>query len=271
MTTPPLGTLPPLSGLRFERIQNLCVLPEATSTNEVAKEILEKLIADDTELLPTAFVTGRQTAGKGRSGRVWMTAPGGALAVSLVVPWPEGPCRVRLPLSVGIVVARGITSHFGVPVRLKWPNDLLVGRRKLGGLLVEARILPDGYGFAVVGIGLNVGASLSELAALGLPEATSLREAGADTGLLGGDAPLQVLLSILDSALSEAGDGFAEVPDLDAAFESVAAHRPGDPVAVHDGTRRVEGTYGGVTPDGFLRLLTPSGVETVLSGDVVAF
>ena len=271
MTTPPLGALPPLSGRRFERIQNLCVVPEATSTNELAKEILEKLIADDTELLPTAFVTSRQTAGKGRSGRVWRSAPGGALAVSLVIPWPEGPLRVRLPLTAGVVVARGIASRFGIPVRLKWPNDLLVDRRKLGGLLIEARVLPEGYGFAVIGIGLNVGASLSELETLGLPEATSLREAGADPGLLGSDAPLEALLSILDSALSDAGDGFAQLPDLDAAFESVAAHRPGDPVSVHDGTRRVEGTYGGVTPDGFLRLLTPSGVETVLSGDVVAF
>lgn len=271
MRPSPLGALPPLGGRRFDRIQNLCLVREADSTNELAKAVLEQMIADDTELLPTAFVASRQTAGKGRSGREWRTAPGGSLAVSLVVPWPEGPSRVRLPLSAGVVVARGIASLFGVEVRLKWPNDLLVGRRKLGGLLVEARVLPDGYGFAVIGIGVNVGATRAELEALGLPEATSLLGAGAAAGLLEGDAPLAALLSVLDAALSEAGDGLAEVPDLDAAFEAVTAHRPGDPISVHDGTRRVRGTYDGVTPDGFLRLRTPEGVETVLSGDVVAF
>ena len=100
--TSPLGHLAPLGGRRFGRIQNVVTLEEAASTNDVARAIVERLVAEDTELLPTCIVARRQTAGKGRSGRKWEAAGDGAVAVSLVAPWPEGPERIRVPVATGI-------------------------------------------------------------------------------------------------------------------------------------------------------------------------
>jgi biotin-(acetyl-CoA carboxylase) ligase len=196
---------------------------------------------------------------------VWRQPEGESLAVSLIVRWPEGPDRVKLPVETGILLARGLSASFGLDVRLKWPNDLLVSRKKLGGLLVEARANAEGEGYAVVGIGVNVGATRAQLDAAALPDATSLKAAGAPEESLSGDAPLLALLSILEEGL------LAPKPVLPEAFEEVSAHSAGDRLTVADGDRTVEGTYLGVTPEGFLRLAVASGEERVVSGDVAFF
>ncbi len=150
-------------------------------------------------------------------------------------------------------------------MRLKWPNDLLVGGRKLGGILVEARAGDDGEGYAVAGLGLNVRASREELDAAGLPSATSLAAEGVAPEQCEREAALESVLSILDAGLA------APWPDLPAAFEAVTVHRPGERLSVRDGGRETSGVYLGVTADGFLRLGAEGGEETVLSGDVASF
>jgi BirA family biotin operon repressor/biotin-[acetyl-CoA-carboxylase] ligase len=222
------------------------------------------MLEEGNEVLPTAVVAGTQVSGHGRSGRRW-ESPEGSLAVSLLLPWPEGPERVRLPLSIGIPLARRLSSAFGVDVRLKWPNDLTVAGRKLGGILIETRQGSDGEGTAVVGIGLNATTTQDVLDRLGLSGATSLVASGADASGLAGDAAVRKLLAALDAALGEPPDA------LDAAFGSVSAHGEGEPIVVHDGPRRISGTFLGVTADGFLRLRTSAGDEVVLSGEVESF
>jgi BirA family biotin operon repressor/biotin-[acetyl-CoA-carboxylase] ligase len=186
------------------------------------------------------------------------------------VPWPEGPERVRLPLTLGVVLARGLSSRFGIEVLLKWPNDLVSGGKKIGGVLVEVRTSGE-TGFAVCGVGLNVGAGREELDALGLTLAGSLLTAGAERSLLEGDAPAVSLLEILDEALERPEEGMRTIEDLPAEFLAVSTHRPGDRLAVYDAGEVVEGSFLGVTEDGFLRLEREGGVVTVLSGDVTAF
>jgi len=264
-TPSPLGARAPLAGRRFGYLSNVILLGAVASTNDFGKAIAEELLEDGTELPPTAFVTRRQTAGRGRGSRSWVTPDETGLAISLVLPWPEGPERVRLPLRLGVIVARGIARRFGVEARLKWPNDLLVGRRKLGGILVEARAGAEGEGYAVAGIGLNVSTARSTLDAAGLPEATSLSEEGAAPAALAGDAPVVALLEELDAGLS------APAFDLAPAFESVSAHRAGERLTVVEGGRQTTGTYLGVTADGFLRLGSSGSEETVVSGDIASF
>lgn len=261
----PLGALAPLAGMRFSQILNLVFFDTVTSTNDLARKIVEKMLAEGEELQPTAVVARRQTAGRGRAGRAWRQPEGAALSVSLIVPWPEGPDRVKLPIEMGVVLANGLSAKFGLDVRLKWPNDLLVSRKKLGGLLVEARAGDDGEGFAVVGIGLNVGATREELDAASLPEAASLRTAGVAAASFAGDAPLVALLAVLDEGLA------APKASLPEAFEKVSAHANGDRLRVADGEKTVEGTYLGVTAEGFLRLAVSGGEERIVSGDVAFF
>lgn len=256
---------PPFGGPRFARLQNIIALESTDSTNEVARGFIERALAESEELLPTVIVTARQTAGRGRAGRTWLATPGEALALSLVVPWPEGPGRIRVPLEIGIALAAGISKEFDIEVRLKWPNDLLVGCKKLGGILVEAKAGDDGEGYAAAGIGLNRCATREELDAAGLPDATSLSIEGAAPASLAGDAPILRILSILDAAL-ETPEG-----DLCERFAAVSAHRMGESLSVREGSRTVTGKYLGVTSDGLLRLGTEGGVETIISGDVIAF
>jgi BirA family biotin operon repressor/biotin-[acetyl-CoA-carboxylase] ligase len=259
------GFQAPLEGRAFTHIENVVFLPSTPSTNDVAKVIVEKMLAGCEEVRPTIIVAGEQTAGHGRMGRTWTPLPG-ALAVSVIVPWPEGPERVRLPVRAGIALARGLSRAFGLDVRLKWPNDLLVNRKKLGGILVEARANEEGEGWAVVGVGLNVLGTRKDLDARGLTDATSLEDAGAPRGSLAGVAPLSALLDVLDVPLERASA--APVPEE---FAAVSAHAPGDALSVVDAGRSVSGVFRGVTADGALRLATGRGEETVVSGDVVLF
>ena len=97
---PPAGSLsdslPRRQAVRAHRERDLS--PETPSTNDVGEAIVEKMLAESEDIRPTVIVAGEQTAGHGRAGRSWTPLPG-ALAVSVIVPWPEGPGRVRLPVA----------------------------------------------------------------------------------------------------------------------------------------------------------------------------
>jgi BirA family biotin operon repressor/biotin-[acetyl-CoA-carboxylase] ligase len=122
-------------------------------------------------------VAEHQTAGRGRLDRVWVTPPRAALTVSLLVA-PERVPLARwpwLPLLTGLAVREAVRRAAGVECGLKWPNDVLVGERKVAGILVE-RIERAAGAAAVVGIGINVTTSRDELP---VDTATSLLLEGA--------------------------------------------------------------------------------------------
>jgi BirA family transcriptional regulator, biotin operon repressor / biotin---[acetyl-CoA-carboxylase] ligase len=124
------------------------------------------------------LVAEEQSAGRGRMGRTWVAPPRAALTFSVLVrPGAVPPARRGwLPLLTGVAVAEAVTATAQVQTRLKWPNDLMAGPGKLGGILAESA--GDAI---VVGIGLNVDTEPAELPPPGpggLP-ATSLRAAGA--------------------------------------------------------------------------------------------
>jgi len=133
------------------------------STNERARELAARGAPHGT--LVTA---AEQSAGQGRQGRTWTAAPGRALLCSLVI---RDPPRL-LPLAAGAAVA-DVAEVTGDGVLIKWPNDVLIGGRKVAGILVEGR--PQEH-WAVLGIGLNVALRREDLP----PE---LRETGGTLGL----------------------------------------------------------------------------------------
>ena len=128
------------------------------------------------------LVAEEQTAGRGRAGRTWVSQPGASLTFSVLLrPAPVPPsARGWLPLLTGVAVAEGVRSASGVVARLKWPNDVLAGDRKLAGILAEQSADGDAV---VIGVGLNVSTSEKALpvSPAGLP-ATSLLVEGADVG-----------------------------------------------------------------------------------------
>jgi len=105
----------------------------------------------------TLICTEHQQSGKGRRGRQWHSVLGGSLTFSVLWRFENGLQSLSgLSLAVGLAIARAVNRHSRHPVRLKWPNDVLVDYRKLAGILVEVQGDMHGAAFAVVGVGLNV-------------------------------------------------------------------------------------------------------------------
>jgi BirA family biotin operon repressor/biotin-[acetyl-CoA-carboxylase] ligase len=118
------------------------------------------------------WLAEEQTQGRGRQGRVWECAAHAGLLFSFVVraALDAGALPTLLPLAVGLGTCEALRTATALDVRTKWPNDLWLDGRKLGGILVEAR--PGAGGFAVIGLGLNCGPGAVHAARL--PQATAL-------------------------------------------------------------------------------------------------
>jgi BirA family transcriptional regulator, biotin operon repressor / biotin---[acetyl-CoA-carboxylase] ligase len=146
-----------------------------SATGSTNADLLARAVRGEPE--GVILAAEEQNAGRGRMGRAWVSPPRAALTFSLLVrPAAVPPARHGwLPLLTGVAVASAVTSVIGVQTRLKWPNDVLAGAAKLGGILAEAIA-----GAVVVGIGVNVSTEPGELPppGPGALAATSLRVLG---------------------------------------------------------------------------------------------
>lgn len=126
----------------------------------------------------TIVVAGEQLEGRGSRGRSWHSPPGGLWLSGLFRPPSVAGIEV-ISLRVGLAVARTLESFVSVPVRLKWPNDVMLDERKLGGILCEARWQGQALGWVAVGVGLNlrnpIATELQESAASLLEEQPEIR------------------------------------------------------------------------------------------------
>ncbi|HEX5521452.1 MAG TPA: biotin--[acetyl-CoA-carboxylase] ligase, partial [Longimicrobiaceae bacterium] len=128
------------------------LLGETDSTNDVARALGAAGAPAGTVVLADA-----QRAGRGRAGRAWQSPPGLGVWLSLLLRGASLPEPTLLPLLVGLGAARALDGVLGAGrVQIKWPNDLLVGDRKLAGVLAEADLGSAGGPAVVVGIGINV-------------------------------------------------------------------------------------------------------------------
>jgi len=236
-----LGTAAP----RFD----IDVLAESASTNT---ELLSR--ARDGAPSGTVVVAERQTAGRGRLGREWIAAAGDSLTFSLLWRFPPGTNPGGLSLAVGVGVARALRKVGAGDTALKWPNDVLRGGRKLGGILIEMSNTA-----VVIGIGVNL--RLPAAMPADLREQAAALDAGTDANAL-----LAALLSELLTVLDEfAAGGFAALRE-----EWQARHAwtgKAVRVALHEAAV-VEGICAGVADDGALLLETADGVQRILAGDV---
>jgi BirA family biotin operon repressor/biotin-[acetyl-CoA-carboxylase] ligase len=207
-----------------------------------------------------------QSAGRGRRGRSWLAPPGGSVCLSLSWTFPEMPRDASsLGLAVGVCVLRAL-EPFGVPdARLKWPNDVLVVDRKLGGILIELRAESAGPACAVVGIGLNValGAELLEqIASTGLPAVDLVSV-----------AQRPISRNALASGLIECCiRGFLEFqqeglrPFIDEWRHADALR--GRPITVQAGEESTRGLARSIDLSGALMVETPHGLKKFFSGEV---
>lgn len=204
-----------------------------------------------------------QTAGRGRRGAAWHSGLGTGLTFSLLWRLEHGGAMPGgLSLAVGVACACALESCGARGIALKWPNDLLLGDAKLGGILVEAQTAVDGATDVVIGIGLNV--RMPE------PQRRVIAQRVADLGDAGVRRPraavLGRLLEALDAALARfAREGFAAFRDewtRRHAWQGLVVRLAVPPA------RTVEGVAAGVADDGALLVDTGRGVERFHSADV---
>ena len=125
---------------------------EVASTNDLAKELAAQGAPEGTLVVAEA-----QTGGRGRLGRQWESPAGTGLYVSLLLRPPLPPTEMpQITLTTAVAVARAVTRVTGVAPGIKWPNDLLLDDRKLGGILTEMETESEQIRHVVVGLGLNV-------------------------------------------------------------------------------------------------------------------
>ncbi len=143
---------------------SLLYYPTIGSTNDVAAALAGGPGEGVDRLEGAVVIADAQTAGRGRRGSTWFSPPGSGLYISVILmpgrarPSPERATSL-LTLAAGVAIAEGIERVTGLGPQIKWPNDLLVGRRKLAGILAEGLAVDRsaGIGHVVLGYGINVG------------------------------------------------------------------------------------------------------------------
>ena len=244
-----------LEARHWKRFENLACFGRVDSSNDLAREIIELYFNEDQSLPPSVLAAESQPGARGRNGR-WHAPPGRGLYFTFIIPGQGVPLSV-VPIAVAHWIREALGEAAGLVPVLKWPNDLYVDRRKLAGILPEARTQGDRT-FLAVGVGLNVAGSA---ASLGLPQATTLEE---ELGRAVPRAPLlQALLDRIDRELV-APDWSRAV----AAWERGTLHRPGDRMTIRREGEELTGEYIGLDPSGFLRLKTSTGEAVLAAGEV---
>src|SRR5437016_11079098 len=214
------------------------------STNRVAMEL-----GYTNEPEGAVVIAEEQTAGRGRAGRAWHSERGTGIYATLLLRPKISPVEAPLlTMMAGLSARAAVQAQTGLTVDLKWPNDLMLAGKKLGGILTEMHAEPSQVRFVIVGIGLNVNQEKfpAELSAIG----TSLR---VQTGRL--QSRMELLVRLLREFENDYNrflrEGAANVTER---FESLSSYARGKRVTVSSGSENYYGVTAGLSPEGLLRV-----------------
>jgi BirA family biotin operon repressor/biotin-[acetyl-CoA-carboxylase] ligase len=160
-------------GLQTKRFgKTIIVLHKVDSTNNFAKKLACYGAAEG-----TVVIAEEQTAGRGRRGRKWFSPKGGLYFSVILRPPIKVNEAVGIVVAAGLAIAKILNENCGLRVEAKWPNDILLDRKKVCGILTEVNSVGEKVNYAVVGIGINVNSAVSKEFPEELkPVAISLRE-----------------------------------------------------------------------------------------------
>jgi BirA family biotin operon repressor/biotin-[acetyl-CoA-carboxylase] ligase len=241
---------------------NLVWFDEVDSTNLVATRLIAAWGDEDegARLADTVVLAGRQSAGRGRDGNAWISPAGGLYASWL--GWLPGEALEAVPLAAAVSLAGAVEAlHPGVEVRLKWPNDLVVGGGKLGGILCQSRV-SGGAAWVIVGLGVN----LEVAPALGADagRTTCLAELGwsGETG--------PACWRVVSAFVAALRPALADAMGTLAAWTRRSVHVAGEPMQVRLGSETARGQFAGFGPHGELLLELGGSVRTITAGSLIA-
>ena len=235
---------------------------ETASTNDIAIRLAEQGAPEGAIALALA-----QTAGRGRQGREWFSPPGAGIYVSIVCRTPA--MLPTLTLAGGVAVADGITRATGLPVAIKWPNDVVVHdtaapgkRRKLAGILAEGAGGLTGVQYVVLGCGINVRPA-------DYPATLAARVTSIEHELGRTVEPALVLAEML-AALNEQAEALiaGRRRDVLDRWRALSPSASGTRVDWTAEGKTLQGTTAGIDDDGALLVRTSNGFERIIAGEL---
>ena len=227
-----------------------------SSTMDAAKDAVAQGAAEG-----TVVIAEHQTAGRGRLGRQWLSRPEGSLLLSIIL-YPGLELFPRLTMAACLAVAHSIERVTGLRPSIKWPNDVLLGGKKVSGILSESDVTGDTVNYAIVGIALNVNLDPASIPQIS-ETATSLQRAlGHSVSRLD---MLRTLLEEFERLYIELRRGQPIDKEWRRRLETL-----GKRVTVHCGGELHEGCAESVDEDGNLLLRQDDGtLVTITAGDVM--
>ena len=236
-------------GLTAEELRALLDLPSVELFERVPSTLdVAHALAAAGAVPGTLVLAEEQTAGRGRGGRRWVSAPGAGIWLTLIERPQEPLAAAVLSLRLGIRAAAVLDRYASAPVALKWPNDLHLPGGKLGGILIETRWREQRLDWTAVGIGINVRTPV------GITGAAALDGRGSRAEVLAELVPALRAAAAVPGGLSAAELRAFEARDLG---RGRACREP------------VPGTVHGIGPDGSLLVRTNSELIACNSGSLV--
>ena len=241
-------------------IRELQVFQHIDSTNKFARELAERQAATGTVILAE-----QQSAGRGRRGKVWISPFAANIYLSIIWDFNDGAQALQgLSLAVGVAVKRALSDYGLQSVQLKWPNDIYVEQKKLGGILLEMIGDPAGHCSVVIGVGLNVSMPVSQASAIDqdwTDVATELQDKLPARNKLAAEL-ISEILPLLSTFQEQ---GFAAYRDEWQAADAFY----GQPAVISTPKQSTAGIVKGVGINGALRLELDSGnIESFIGGEL---
>jgi BirA family biotin operon repressor/biotin-[acetyl-CoA-carboxylase] ligase len=249
-----------LTGLLSDQVENLVLLDVVDSTHAMARRLIAGMDDEEQSLGATVIIADRQEKGEGRGDRHWVS-PAGGLYVSWMRSGIDSETIARLPMLAAAAALSAVNSVGVADARIKWPNDILVGGRKLAGMVVFARHGETNW--ATVGLGINIdttpvlegpngirGTSVAELLEVGDPDSWR-------------DTLITVFLSDLTRSLTDPAPALAT-------WRRHLIQQPGDTIRVRlASAKQVSGALVAVTAEGFLRIVVNGDEQVITGGDLI--
>ncbi|OPY24260.1 MAG: putative biotin ligase [Methanobacterium sp. PtaU1.Bin097] len=233
---------------------------EVDSTNDVAKKM-----ANEGALEGTIVIADRQLRGRGRRGKEWISPTGGLWMTIILRPSVEPSKAPQLTLVTGVAVAETLDQEYDLDIGIKWPNDILIGYKKVSGILTEVKTKDGKVDYAIVGIGIDMNVDITDFPSHLRGGATSLKTELEQE--IEGTELIQKFLENFEVLYNQFEEGnFREILTRWRKMSSTI----GKYVEVHKRARTVYGEAVGVNKDGKLILEQDDGtLRKVISGECV--
>ena len=243
---------------KLKTLESLAIIPRVASTNLIARRVVTECIENELSLPQAMIIAEEQTAGVGRNARSWSSPAGKGIYSTILLTRPASEVPL-IPLAVANIVVTYLRDVFAIDANIKWPNDILVGGKKIAGILIESR-MQDDRAFLVIGVGINVEPIRDDAR----PNAVAISEVS-KRNFRGINDAIEAFIEHLDERVSKPFDRDTVLAE----WRSRSVHKQGDRISSVVGERTISGTWVGIDDDG--RALVRSGDEVmaISAGDLM--